>query len=155
MSQFINGKFTERIKLSGFPIKLDIGCGSKKKDGFIGMDREDFGQEVLWNIDNGLPFPDGSVEYIYMSHFVEHLDERQIENLFVEMTRILQDGGIIEARCPHDKTVIKYYACHFSQWNMDRVRGIVQGWNFGNGTFTIEELRESDLELLFKLTFHK
>lgn len=155
MAQFINGKFTDRIKLDIQPIRLDIGSGNKTKDGCIGMDRFDFGQEILWDLDNGIPLPDDSVEYIYMSHFVEHLDERQIENLFIEMTRVLKNRGIIEARCPCDKTILRYYTSHFSLWNEDRVKGIVQGWNYGNGTFKIEELRTDTIELFFKLTFNK
>ena len=155
MTQFIDGKFTDRVRLDISPIRLDIGCGNCTKAGCIGMDKIDFGQEILWDLDNDIPLPDNSVEYIYSSHFVEHLDQRQIENLFVEMSRVLKDKGIIEVRCPHDKTIIKYYTSHFSEWNMDRVKGIVQGWSYGNGTFTIEELREDVNELFFKLTFHK
>jgi|WetSurMetagenome_2_1015567.scaffolds.fasta_scaffold05386_4 hypothetical protein len=155
MSAFIDGKFTERIRIKEFPIKLDLGCGKTTKEGCIGMDMLDFGQEILWNLENGIPLPDDSVEYIHSSHFVEHLTESLIEKLFLEMTRILKNDGIIDMRCPSDKTIIKYYTSHFSLWNEDRVRGIVQGWNYGNGTFEILELRDDGIELHFKLKFNK
>ncbi len=151
----MNGLDTHRIRLNEFPSMIDIGCGNTPKEGCIGIDVQDFGQEIVTNIDNGIPLPDSSVEYIYSSHFVEHMTEKQIEFLFLEMVRILKNDGIIEVRCPHDKTIIKYYTCHFSNWNKERVEGIVQGWKWGNGVFTIEELRESDEELFFTLKLHK
>ena len=155
MSENMNGLNTIRIKLDSLPNKIDLGCGKTPKEGCAGMDVQDFGQEIVWNIDNGIPLPDNSVEYIYSSHFVEHMTEKQIEFLFLEMVRILKNEGIIEVRCPHDKTIIRYYTSHFSNWNEERVRGIVQGWNYGNGTFTIEEMHEDSIELFFTLRLHK
>lgn len=155
MSETMNGLDTHRIRLSEFPTKLDLGCGKISKEGCVGLDVQDFGQEIVTNIDRGIPLPDDSLEYIHSSHFVEHLTEKQIEFLFLEMVRVLKNDGIIEVRCPHDKTILKYYTSHFSQWSEDRVKGIVQGWNYGNGTFTIEDLREDSTELFFTLKLHK
>ena len=66
-------------KLEG-EIKLDIGCGKYKKNGYIGMDKREYNQEILWDINHGFPFPNDSVDEIYTSHTVEHLREHEIQN---------------------------------------------------------------------------
>ena len=54
---------------------IDIGCGGKKKEGFIGLD-----QYLMPGVDHVLdigterwPFADGSVDEAYSSNFLEHL----------------------------------------------------------------------------------
>jgi SAM-dependent methyltransferase len=56
-------------------LKLDIGCGLKKREGFIGIDKSnDVGADVVMNIETQpLPFDDSTVDEIYCAHTVEHL----------------------------------------------------------------------------------
>ena len=56
-------------------MKIDIGCGGKKKEGFIGLD-----QYLMPGVDHVLdigaqpwPFADESVDEAYSSNFLEHL----------------------------------------------------------------------------------
>jgi len=56
-------------------IMIDIGCGGAKKEGCIGIDKVDAqGVDHCIDIMHGkLPFEDGTVDYVFSSHLVEHL----------------------------------------------------------------------------------
>jgi len=73
------------------PLKIDVGCGDdqkRKKDGFIGIDINEEGQEILWDVEEGIPFADNSVDEIFCSHVMEHLD--QPLDVFNEFHRVLK-----------------------------------------------------------------
>lgn len=86
-----------------YPFKLDIGCGFyqyKKDDGYIGIDIKDFGQEVIWDITKGLPFPDNSINKFFCCHVLEHLTFDQTVELFKEIWRTGISGAEFELRIP-------------------------------------------------------
>jgi predicted SAM-dependent methyltransferase len=155
MLENINGLNTNRIKISEFPLKIDLGCGKKCKKGYIGFDKLDFGQEIVWDLQMGIPVPDDSVSHIYSSNFVEHLTEKNIDIFFTELSRICQNESEIEIVCPHDGTIIAYYTDHLTLWNEKRVEGICQGWTGNYGKFKIIEMKKNVNELFFKLEFIK
>lgn len=109
-----------------FPIKLDIGCGKWKKEGFIGMDRLDFGQEIMWDINHGIPLPDNSVSEVYSSHTVEHLRIDELSNFFQEVIRVAVNGANFNIRAPHSDDIKAHYLCHYSFWNENVIKGIVE-----------------------------
>lgn len=109
-----------------FPIKLDIGCGKWKMEGYVGLDRLDFGQEIIWDINHGIPLPDSSVSEIYSSHTIEHLKTDELANFFSEVVRVAINGAPLVLRAPHSETIKAYYLCHFSYWNENMIKGIVE-----------------------------
>ncbi len=53
-----------------------------------------------------IPFDNNSVELIYFSHVLEHLNKKKGIHLFKEFNRILKPGGIVRVVLPHtDKTI--------------------------------------------------
>ena len=84
-------------------MKIDLGCGPNKKDGFIGVDRIAFdGVDHVCNIGNdALPFGDGVVEEAHASHFVEHLNAGERIQFVNELYRVLQPGGHATIIVPH------------------------------------------------------
>ena len=55
---------------------LDIGCGSNKGAGCVGMDRLPFdGVDVVFDFDSGQPWPfaDSSFDFIRAIHVIEHV----------------------------------------------------------------------------------
>lgn len=82
------------------PIKLDIGCGKVKKEGVIGIDAIDFGQDMVHDVRNGIPFADNSVDSIESSHFVEHLTGQERVAFFNECYRVLKVGGLCAVVTP-------------------------------------------------------
>lgn len=86
-----------------YPFKLDIGCGFyqyKKDEGYIGIDVIDFGQEIIWDITNGLPFPDSSIENFFCCHVLEHITYDESIQLFKEIWRTGIDKAELELRLP-------------------------------------------------------
>lgn len=55
---------------------------------------------IGWDIKHGIPFPDNSLEGIYSSHFIEHLDYQTAIHYLTESFRVLKPGGIIRTICP-------------------------------------------------------
>ncbi len=95
-------KFELRSKIErGDSIRIELGCGRTKGQGFIGIDNKDLpGVDIIADLEEGLPFfPDDSVDLIYSSHFLEHVDN--FENLMGECFRVLKKDGVMEIAVPH------------------------------------------------------
>jgi len=74
-------------------LKIDIGCGKRPQEGFIGIDAIDFGQKYVLDVREGLPFKDGSVDQVHSSHFVEHLTGAERVKFFNELFRVMKVGA--------------------------------------------------------------
>jgi SAM-dependent methyltransferase len=82
-------------------IKVDIGCGSNKKPDCIGIDCQDLvGVDFVLDLTKDkLPFEDNSVDYIFSSHFLEHI--KNPNYLFSEISRVAIEGAIFENWTPY------------------------------------------------------
>ena len=117
--------------------KLDLGCGKNKKEDCIGIDDDNYGQEIIWDITEGIPFPDNSIIYINMGNFIEHITEEDIPWLFVDILRICKSGAIVDITTPHSDSIEAYRMGHVSYWNENRMKGITQSFD---SNFTIVEM---------------
>jgi predicted SAM-dependent methyltransferase len=92
LEQIINGKE---------PVIIELGCGTGKKEGRIGIDAVDLpGVDIVADLEKGLPFlPDNSVDQIHCRHLLEHI--RNFENLMAEMVRVLKKDGTAHIFVPH------------------------------------------------------
>ena len=82
-------------------LKIDIGCGAAKREGFIGLD-----YAALPGVDHVLdltrdpfPFPDASVSHVYSAHFFEHIGAPN--HVLSEIGRVCRDGATIEIVTPY------------------------------------------------------
>lgn len=84
-------------------LKIDLGCGTRKQAGFIGVDKIKFeGVDHVFDIGwESWPFPDGSVEEAYTSHFVEHLTPVERIHFCNELHRVLVPKGKCTLIVPH------------------------------------------------------
>jgi predicted SAM-dependent methyltransferase len=88
--------------------KLHIGCGKAVLDGWINIDvyPAPLSMNVLW----GLPFADGSVRYIFISHLLEHLFfPRDVKPFLAEIRRVLAPEGIVRIVVPDIEQCIEAY----------------------------------------------
>lgn len=83
------------------PLRLDIGCGKTKMDGWEGIDSIDFGQKHVHDVRNGLPFADNSVSEVRSSHFVEHITGAERIAFFNELWRVMKDGATAQIVTPN------------------------------------------------------
>jgi len=76
------------------PLKLDLGCGKNKKEGFLGVDIRGFdGVDVVFDLSQKWPWEEGSVEEVNCSHFVEHLIAPERIHFANELHRVLAKGA--------------------------------------------------------------
>jgi SAM-dependent methyltransferase len=77
------------------PIKLNLGCGSTKLEGFTGVDSfPDNKPDVLCDFTAGpLPFKDGEVDEVVMLHTIEHIQKQKHPFILAEIRRVLRTGG--------------------------------------------------------------
>lgn len=77
--------------------RLDLGCGTRPKEGFTGVDIRgwqggDPSVIIAWDLADGSrpwPFDDEQIEELYCSHMIEHIEAR---DTWVERRGVLQDS---------------------------------------------------------------
>ena len=101
-------------------IILDIGCGSKKKPGSIGLDYSySPGVDHVLDLENdAFPFADKSVDCIYSSHCFEHLTT--LKNVWREVSRVIKTNGTIEIWTPYPHSDDQWLKGHVSGWSFSR-----------------------------------
>lgn len=82
-------------------MKLNLGSGTNRKQGFISVDRYTPEADEHWDLTEPLPVEDGSVEAIYASHVVEHFSRAEWDKVSKDWVRVLKPGGTIEIYCPN------------------------------------------------------
>ena len=90
------------LRLSKVPILATIasvlGLLSQKQMEFINFARN---SDIRWaNATKHIPHKDNSVEVLYSSHMLEHLDRDEAKEFFKEARRVLMSGGIIRLSVP-------------------------------------------------------
>ena len=98
-------------------MKVDLGCGVNKLEGYTGIDARDLpGVDLVHDLRDGIPLPDESVERLRAKDFLEHMpDTIAIMN---DCWRVMQSGGtfdIVVPRFPHfdavkDPTHVRFFA---------------------------------------------
>jgi SAM-dependent methyltransferase len=87
---------------------LDIGCGSAKTPGAVGLDiSADTDADIVHNLDE-LPYPieDASFDQILMQDVIEHV--REPIEVLEELHRIARPGARIQLRTPHFSSILAY-----------------------------------------------
>lgn len=96
-------------------MKLNIGCGTKKLDGFVNIDKSALVEpDKVLDVEEGLPFADGCVTEIYSSHTLEHITPISWRFVLDEMVRVSADGAIWNLILPTDN--------HWARTNIDHFR---------------------------------
>lgn len=84
-------------------IRLDLGCGSNKQPGFVGMDiRKVKGVDIVHDIQKfPWPIPDNSCFQVLFSHVWEHIEPKNRLKLMDELWRIIRPNGQLLLSCPY------------------------------------------------------
>lgn len=69
---------------------------------------------------DALPFRDGTVEMIYTSHVIEHIENQHIQRLFDECYRVLIGGGVLRIVCPDAEYLYQVTKLGKDYWNCRR-----------------------------------
>ncbi len=100
-------------------VKLDIGCGNLKKEGYTGVDILKLpGVDIACDIQKGLPMVvSNSVDEIHCSMILEHIND--LTTVMREFHRVLKPSGELIIIVPHcfsemafrDPTHCRYFTC--------------------------------------------
>jgi SAM-dependent methyltransferase len=88
-------------------VKIDLGCGSNKREGFTGVDQYAMpGVDVLCDLGKDpWPWDTDSVDEAHCSHFLEHLTnfngKWERVHFFNELHRVLKPGASCTLVIPH------------------------------------------------------
>ncbi len=95
-------------KIPFLPILLrNLGILEEEHYHFIEFAR--FNKIEYGDAAKGLPIPDGSVDVLYSSHMLEHLDRTEVDMFLKDASRMLCDGGIIRLSVPDLKKHVEQY----------------------------------------------
>lgn len=91
-------------------MKLHLGCGTKKLEGWINIDSvPECRPDVVHDITKPLPYADQSAEELLGEDLLEHFDKYIRYLVFYEWTRVLKVGGKITLQVPDFKTILLRY----------------------------------------------
>ena len=85
-------------------MKLNLGCGYNKLDGYVNVDHDSRCEpDVVADLEDTLPFEDNSVDEIMMTHVLEHLgaDVKTYFKIWKELYRVLKNEGVVKIIVPH------------------------------------------------------
>jgi len=89
-------------------LKLNLGCGANKLDGYVNIDSEpSVKPDILANMLDKLPYKANSVDEVAMFHVVEHISKHSHLKLFTEIWRVLKPGGTLLLAYPEFQKVVK------------------------------------------------
>ena len=103
-------------------VKVELGCGATKTEGYIGLDRFPLpGVDVVADLDQRIPFEDDSVDVIFACHSLEHLSD--LYHTMSEIYRICKNGAIIHILAPYHSTATNMANIYHKQvFNEDTFR---------------------------------
>ena len=80
------------------------------------LDRFNFLSEniLVHNLAKGIPFLSNTIDVVYHSHFLEHLDRGIARDFLLEVKRVLKPGGIHRIVVPDLEKACRAYIAHIS-----------------------------------------
>lgn len=99
------------IRIARYPILakllMSLGILNKHQMGYI---EYVLNNNILWaDATKCIPVPDESIDVIYTSHMIEHLDRDEVKLFLSEAYRVLVHGGIIRVVVPDIKKQVSIY----------------------------------------------
>lgn len=109
-------------------MKLDLGCGKNKKEGYIGIDKIDYstlyskGEFIQADIDKEeLPIKNNTIQEVYTRDFLEHTQD--LTHVLEEIHRVTKNNAQIKIQVPHfnisimDNFHVRHFSYSLAFWN--------------------------------------
>ena len=102
-------------------IKINLGSGNRKQEGYINIDIDATNDpDLILDISTGLPYEDNSVDEVLAVDFLEHIPIGKTIFVIDEIWRVLKPGGIFEHFTPStDGRGAFQDPTHASFWNIN------------------------------------
>lgn len=89
---------------------LNVGCGLTYHPAWVNVDMTPADPAIMrWNVEQGLPFGDGSFDAVYSSHLLEHLSRSDARRFAAECLRVLKPGGVARFVVPDLERIAREY----------------------------------------------
>lgn len=126
-------------------MKLNLGCGNKRLEGFLGLDRYPCAAaDVLCDVARALPFRDGTVDEVMLDNFIEHVAD--VPRLMGEILRVCRTEARVVVITPHFTAFASWrdptHVQHFSYFSMDYFEKPAASHYVGSG-FRVEQKKLS------------
>jgi predicted SAM-dependent methyltransferase len=83
-------------------MKIDFGCGRRKRPGFFGIDCQALeGVDLVCDCNLPIPLPDNCADEANAVDFLEHVNNDKRIHIMTEIWRLLQNGGIFTSITPN------------------------------------------------------
>jgi predicted SAM-dependent methyltransferase len=98
-------------RLRGSPeLRLHLGSGFLPRQGWIDIDLAGVRVDLVWNLKNGIPFEDDTVDAVFHEHLLEHLSLHDGFRLTRECHRAIKPGGVLRVAVPNAGDCLRSYA---------------------------------------------
>jgi len=138
-------------------MKLHLGCGEKKIDGYVNIDTRHFEGivDIVDDISKLNNFEDNTVSLIYCSHVLEHFGRREYMKVLQRWFDILKPGGVLRLAIPDFEKVVQHYNKYK---DIESIRGFLYGgqnykenyhycaWDFKKIKSDLESLGFTDIK---------
>ncbi len=81
--------------------KLQLGAGGNDPEGWLNSDIEPSSKEIYLDATQRYPFPDGSFQYVFSEHVIEHVSWEGGIAMLRECHRVLASGGKVRTVTPN------------------------------------------------------
>lgn len=80
--------------------KLNMGCGYVMPDGWENVDLLDYGNNVVADLLDRLPYPDDHFDYIVSNHTLQMIRFDDLPRALAELRRVLKPDGVMRTLVP-------------------------------------------------------
>jgi len=81
-------------------VRVNLGCGNRKLKDFINVDWDkQCKPEIVADLNKKLPFKNNSVDFVFASHIIEHVDD--VFAFMYEIWRICKKGARVQILAPN------------------------------------------------------
>ncbi|MEV6675258.1 methyltransferase domain-containing protein [Streptomyces erythrochromogenes] len=102
-------------RIEAAPKHIQVGGGAHRIDGFFNIDAVP-PADLLWDVREGLPLQDNTVEVLFSEHFLEHIDyPMSAKHYACEAHRVLTPGGQLITGVPDAAYVLSRYPTGLEQ----------------------------------------
>ena len=84
----------------------------------------------FYNLRKGVPLGDGSADFIFISHFLEHIGKADGKNFLKECLRSLKKGGVLRIAVPDLDIAFEYYKRGEVEKMLDFFFYTSENWDF-------------------------
>lgn len=128
-------------------LKLDLGCGNAKRDGFTGVDSLSLpGVDIVHNLAKyPYPFSDNSVEEVWLDNVLEHLPNPML--VIEEIYRICKKDAVVNVAVPYfrsfyatiDPTHVNFFGLNWFNY-FDPAHPFHKKYQYSKASFKVEKI---------------